>query len=265
MAAVLQRTSPAWYQSPEIQMPLGALLRSRQLGTEANECFHFVMHGGDQSPWQKTAATELWINQMAGIPPKSIYACRPTAKPPLLDGLLTDECWQQAEEMSLTSDQTTGPLQNQAFVLMCHDQQFLYFAGVCPRVPGTPPDLPARTGRKYDEDLGDNDRITLMLDLDRDYATYYRFTVDQRGCTNDDLWGDVTWNPKWYVAADGDEGGWRFEVAIPWTELLKNAPAADSIWATSVVRTVPAHGTQSWTKPITARQKLEAGGLLKIE
>lgn len=265
MAALLQRTAPAWYHSPEIQMPLAALFRQRQLATDANECYHFVMHGGDQSPWQKSAATELWLNQMAGVPPKSIYGCRAVSQSPVLDGLLNDECWQGAEEMPLTSDQADGPLRAQAFALICHDQEFLYFAGVCPRVPGTPTDLPERTGRTYDPDLGDHDRVTLMLDVDRDYVTYYRFTIDQRGWTNEDLWGDVTWNPKWYVSADGDEGGWRFEVAIPWKELVKTAPAKDTVWAASVVRHVPAHGLQSWTKPVLSRQKMETGGLLKIE
>lgn len=265
MAALLQRTSPAWYHSPDIQMPLGALFRQRQLGTDANECYHRIMNGGDQTPWQKTAATELWLNQMAGVPPKSLYGCRTVPQPPVLDGLINDECWQQAEEMPLASDQKDGPLRNQAFALICHDQEFLYFAGVCPRVPDALRELPERTGRTYDADLGANDRVTLMLDVDRDYTTFYRFTIDQRGWTNDDLWGDVTWNPKWYVAADGDEQGWRFEVAIPWKELVPTPPTRDTVWAASVVRTVPAHGVQSWTIPITGKPKLETGGLLKIE
>ena len=104
-----------------------------------------------------------------------------------------------------------------------------------------------------------------MLDVDRDYVTYYRITIDQRGWTNDDLWGDMSWNPKYYVAAEGDEATWRFEVAIPWKELVPSAPAPDTIWAASVVRTVPAHGVQSWTTPVTSRPRMETGGLLKIE
>ncbi len=265
MASLLQRTSPAWYQSPEIQFPLGALYRQRQLGTEAAECYHFIMRGGDKTPWQQTAATELWLNQMAGLPPKSIYNLRVASKPPTLDGLLSDPCWQQAEEMALVTDDTNGPLQQQAFVLMCRDREFLYFAGVCPRIAGSPEALPDHKGRTYDADLADHDRITLMLDVDRDYVTYYRFTIDQRGWTNEDLWGDVSWNPKYYVAADGDESTWRFEVAIPWKELVPNSPTPDTMWAASVVRTLPAQGVQSWTKPVTSRPRMETGGLLKIE
>ncbi len=264
MASLLQRTSPAWFRSPEIQFPLAALYRQQQLGTDSAECYHRMMAGGYKTPWQQTAMTELWLDQMAGVPPKSIYTMRAT-KHPKLDGMLSDECWQQAEEMALVTDQTNGPLKEQAFVLMCHDREFLYFAGVCPRVPGTPMALPDHKGRSYDADLGDHDRITLMLDVDRDYVTYYRFTIDQRGWTNEDLWGDVSWNPKWYVSAEGDEATWRFEVAIPWKELVPTAPSPDTIWAASVVRTVPALGVQSWTTPVTSRPRLETGGLLKIE
>lgn len=264
MASILQRTSPAWYQSPDIQMPLGTLFRQRQLSTDANNCYHFIMQGKEQTPWQKTASTEIWLNQMAGVPPKSIYGCHHT-EAPRLDGVLNDKCWQHAEEMKLTSEQVAGPLTKPAFALISHDDEYLYFAVYCPHVAGTPDDVPERTGRSYDADLGANDRVTLMLDADRDYITAFRFTVDQRGWTNDDLWGDVTWNPKWYVAADADEQSWRCEVAIPWKELLPHAPAPGSVWAASVVRTIPAHGVQSWTRPVESRQKLESGGLLKFE
>ncbi len=265
MASLLQRTAPTWYRSPEIQMPLGALYRQQQLGTDAIECYQFINAGGDKTPWQQTAMTELWLDQMAGVPPKSIYALRTAAKPPHLDGLLSDECWQQSEEMALVTDRSDGPLQEKSFVLMCHDRDFLYFAGVCARVPDTPQTLPDHKGRSYDSDLGDHDRVTLMLDVDRDYVTYYRFTIDQRGFTNEDLWGDLSWNPKYYVAAEGDEATWRFEVAIPWKELVPSSPTPDTIWAASVVRTVPAQGVQSWTTPVTSRPRMETGGLLKIE
>ena len=50
------------------------------------------------------------------------------------------------------------------------------------------------------------DRVCLLLDVDRDYSTYYHLQIDQRGCTREDCWGDVTWNPKWYVAVHSEPG-----------------------------------------------------------
>jgi len=34
------------------------------------------------------------------------------------------------------------------------------------------------------------DRVSILLDLDRDYATYFQLQVDQRGAVRDDCWGD---------------------------------------------------------------------------
>jgi photosystem II stability/assembly factor-like uncharacterized protein len=265
MASLIRKTSPAWYQSPGVQFPLGSLHRQRHASGPAAECFHFMTRGSEDSPWHKTAMTELWLNISAGVPPKSFYNCRAINQVPQLDGNLTDPCWQSAEEMPLTSDQPNGPLKDSAFVLMCHDSEYLYIGGMCPRIPGATTEMPTRAGRTHDADVSAHDRITVLLDIDRDYTTYYRLTIDQRGWTAEDLWGDITWNPKWFVAAVGDEAAWRFEAAIPWKELAPAAPSSGSVWAMSVHRTVPAIGMQSWTLPVSSKPKLETGGMIKIE
>jgi hypothetical protein len=265
MAGLLRRTAPAWYKSAGIQFPLGSLYRQKRSSGPAAECFHFMTRGREDSPWHKTAMAELWLNHPADLPPKSIYNNHMIAQAPQLDGNLTDGCWQKAEEMPLASDQPNGVLKESAFILMCHDSEYLYIGGMCPRIPGTAVDLPVRSGRTHDADVSAFDRITVLLDIDRDYTTYYRFTIDQRGWTAEDVWGDVTWNPKWFVAADGDEAAWRFEAAIPWKELVPSPPAAGTVWAASVHRTVPAIGMQSWTLPASAKPKLETGGLMKFE
>ena len=54
--------------------------------------------------------------------------------------------------------------------------------------------------RPHDADVRPYDHVSLILDLDRDYSTYFRLQVDQRGCVCDDCWGDRTWDPGWYVA-----------------------------------------------------------------
>ncbi|MDB5389075.1 MAG: Ycf48-like protein precursor, partial [Planctomycetaceae bacterium] len=265
MAGLIRKTSPAWYQSPGVQFPLGSLYRQRHNSGPAAECFHRMTRGSEDSPWHKTAMTELWLNHSVGLPPKSFYNCRVIGEPPQLDGNLTESCWQSAEEMPLTSDQPNGTLRESAFVLICHDAEYLYLGGMCPRVPGTATEMPSRQGRSYDSNVLPYDRVTFLLDIDRDYTTYYRLTIDQRGWTAEDLWGDVTWNPKWFVAADGDEAAWRFEAAIPWKELVPTPPAEGAVWAASVHRTVPAIGMQSWTLPVSSKPKLETGGLIKFE
>lgn len=265
MATLLERMAPARFQSPELQFPLSSLYRQRQRFADADACLHLVLRGGDLNSWQRTATTELWLNQQAGVPPKPIYSSRSVVEKPLLDGLLNDNCWVTADEMPLKGDPKNARLDAPALVLICHDAEFLYIAGICPRVDTQNLALPQRVGRTYDADLSHFDRVTIQLDIDRDYVSFYRFQIDQRGWTADDLWGDVTWNPKWFVAADAEDEVWRFEVAIPWQELVPRTPHVGTTWALNVTRTIPAYGSQGWTEPQTLRPRLENGGLLRLE
>ena len=59
-----------------------------------------------------------------------------------------------------------------------------------------------RSPRQRDADLSAHDRVTLRLDVDRDYTTAFELVVDHRGWTHDACWNDATWNPKWFVAAN---------------------------------------------------------------
>ena len=65
------------------------------------------------------------------------------------------------------------------------------------------------------------DRVSILLDLDRDYSTCFRLEVDQRGCVCEDCWGDKRWNPKWFVAIRSEEDCWNIEAAVPLHELTK--------------------------------------------
>jgi hypothetical protein len=53
--------------------------------------------------------------------------------------------------------------------------------------------------------------VDLLLDIDRDYSTCYRLTVDRRGWTSEACIGDTSWNPAWYVASQDTHTGWQIE------------------------------------------------------
>src|SRR5258708_16827283 len=98
-------------------------------------------------------------------------------------------------------------------------------------------------------DLHAFDRVSILLDLDRDYQTYFHLQIDQRGCLAEDCWGDPKWDPKWFVAIDSDETGWTAEAAIPMAELTGDIPQPGNVWAANVTRIVPGHGVQAWSTP----------------
>jgi arginyl-tRNA synthetase len=123
--------------------------------------------------------------------------------------------------------------------------------GTVPAKTGT---VPAKTGtvparRLRDTDLSAHDRVEVFLDIDRDYCTYYRLTVDHRGWTNDSCWGDATWNPGWFVAVRHEKGQWTAEAAIPFADLIGRPPQPRDVWDVGVQRVAPGVGFQSWTTP----------------
>ncbi|NIP84095.1 MAG: hypothetical protein GTO03_00440, partial [Planctomycetales bacterium] len=75
---------------------------------------------------------------------------------------------------------------------------------------------PGKGPRPRDATLASHDRLDLLLDTDRDRATYYRLTVDHRGWTADACAGSLAWNPAWYVAAATEGQTWSCEAAIAW-------------------------------------------------
>src|SRR5262249_31982493 len=143
---------------------------------------------------------------------------------------------------------------------LCFDQDFLYLALRCRH----PADryVPPVKGRTADADLRPFDRVGLTLDLDRDYATYFHFQVDQRGGVCDHCWGDRAWNRRWFVAVHSDREAWQVEAAIPLSELTGEPVTVGKAWACNLVRVLPGRGVQAFSLPADVEPRLEGLGLL---
>ena len=111
-------------------------------------------------------------------------------------------------------------------------------------------------------DLRNFDRVSLLLDLDRDYSTAFHLQVDQRGCVFEDCWGDRSWNPRWFVAVKSDRTCWQIEAAIPMTELSGDNVSVGKAWACNVTRIVPGRGVQALSLPADVEPRPEGMGLL---
>jgi hypothetical protein len=100
----------------------------------------------------------------------------------------------------------------------------------------------------------------LLVDLDRDYITWFELTVDSRGRTADRCGEDASWNPEWYVAASEARPGedrfastepaevsgpagagdhWTIEAAIAFTSLTDQPPMPGDAWAVAIDRHAP--------------------------
>ncbi len=216
------------------------------------------------NPWFDALAAELHLMNPKLLPtnPKPVAACAKVAARPILDGKLDDDAWTGTTELTLKDGSRELAGSHATTARMAFDEDYLYLGVTC-RHPNGEQVPPAET-RKHDDDVAPHDRVELLLDLDRDYATYYRLRVDHRGCTAEDCWGDNSWNPRWFVAVNPTATGWTAEVAIPLAELTGRRPTDKSAWAANLVRVVPGRGVLSWSGPADAAPRPEAMGLLEF-
>ncbi len=217
-------------------------------------------------PWRDCLAAELWLANRTAMPvmPKPLGVCKLTESRPLLDGKLDDECWKSAKSLDLKplSGAKEGGEQYKTESLFTYDDKYLYIAVKCAHPAGKKVEPVAK--RTRDADLVGHDRVDILLDMDRDYQTYYRFQIDHRGCLAEDCWGDKSWNPKYHVAFHSGESGWTAEIAIPLVELTGDRPAHGKTWAVNVSRVVPGAGIQAWSGPTDNEPRPEGMGLLQF-
>jgi photosystem II stability/assembly factor-like uncharacterized protein len=275
----LEKARPALYSEPSIRFPL--VVADRELGynNPATRYFLTLRQSPQSDPWRCCAATEEWfVKPESSPPPKTLANCRRTTVRPHLDGKLDEPLWQNAEPLRLkkggrefsaddgasvvgSSKNDSRPYSDVRFAC---DGEFLYFAIRCPKATGVDYS-PDNQPRPRDADLAQHDRVTVRLDVDRDYTTAFEFTIDDRGWTHDACWGDATWDPTWYVAAASDETTWVAEAAIPLAELVCEPPSERQVWAVAIRRTIPKVGHQSWTASDADEDSPEQYGLLIFE
>ncbi|MBY0527175.1 MAG: hypothetical protein K2R98_27515 [Gemmataceae bacterium] len=258
---------------PAMQFCLQAAKRNLGKFDDARQWYTRFLTDHTDGPWQAAAAAELWLINRTGTPPKPVALCRLTDKRPHLDGDFADECWKGQKPLKFrnavgktltekTADDTSEP-EYGTEAYLAYDKEFLYVAVKC-RHPADRYVAPMAK-RKRDEDLRAFDRVSVLLDLDRDYSTYFRLEVDQRGCLCEDCWGDKTWNPRWFVALRSEPTSWQVEIAIPLAELSAEGVTPGRAWACNLVRTVPGRGVQAWSVPADVTPRPEGMGLLLFQ
>ncbi|MCX7427231.1 MAG: YCF48-related protein, partial [Planctomycetia bacterium] len=256
----IERTRPELFAEPRIGFPLAVADRTRGLPRQAEQFFTLQQRSPIRDAWRAAARCEAWLADPKSQPPKPVMNCAAAVAKPHLDGRLDEEFWKQAVPVNLVSaqqDDRDWP----ATVKLAHDAEFLYIAIECRQPPGV--EYAAASGpRPRDADLSAHDRVEILLDLDRDYVTYYRLVIDHRGWTCEGCWGDGSWDPDWFVAAETTDGVWRAEAAIGLDQLTGQFPKPRDAWAAGIQRIVPGVGFQSWTTPASTAVVPEGFGLL---
>ncbi len=256
----LERFGPIYSFAPGIQFCLKSA--NRHLGDfkKSVDWFKTMKEGKIHGPWRSAAAAEYWLSYKVGPCPKPLIQCFPAPTRPLLDGKFDDPCWRGINPVVLQKGNAQSGKHYQTLVRMTFDRDFLYLALSCSHPPGR--QVEPKKHRKRDEDLRGHDRVSILLDLDRDYATYFHFQVDQRGCVNEDCWGDRTWNPQWFVAVQSNETSWNIEAAIPLKNLTGNQISLGQAWTCNFVRIIPGQGIQAFSTPANVSTDPKGMGIL---
>ena len=249
---------------PAYRFPLITAYREQGLGREAEKIYNQMASVRLGSAWNLCARTEQWLGHGRGLPPKLHAMCRMSNGRPRLDGQLHESIWKNAQRLELKGVRNESSHSAATFML-ARDQGFLYFAAICPWEAAASYSEAASGPRSRDAELGSHDRVQLLLDIDRDYTSFYCLTVDYRGWTKEKCFGDVAWNPTWYVAAARDRTQWTIEAAIPLQELVREVPSSRAVWAMGIQRVIPGVGFQAWNSPADVEVIPEGFGLLFFE
>ena len=248
------------------------LSASRKLGEhqstrEFSEGMSKFVAGGedpDIQAWRKAAAMELWLLSRKGNSPMPAWACRKSEGRPWLDGNLDEPFWTQIPAQhpimvkngqTINAKKGNGPQTrfSEPLALFAHDDNFLYL-GI--RVKSTldersklsDPQILTNSVRGHDTDLSRLEHINLVIDIDRDYSSVYRFRIDKRGWIDDLCWEDPTWDPRWFVASRKSGDWWELELAIPLSMISSEKISHGKAWAIGISHHHPdLEGDLSWS------------------
>ena len=261
-AQQLERAAPNVFALPLVRFPLAVAHRQQGYPRQAERFYMATRRARQHDAWWSCAQGEQWLARPDGESPKPVWICRKVTARPRLDGQLDDALWQQLAPVELKSPQHDDA-QWPAAVMLARDDEFLYLGITCRKAPNVAyPAAPER--RTRDADLT-GDRFELLIDLDRDWTTYYTLALDHRGCTRDVCWRDQTWKPRWYVASAQTADIWTAEAAIPLDQLTAHNPDGPQYWAVGAQRIVPGVGFQSWTTPASPNVIPEGFGYVRSD
>jgi hypothetical protein len=165
--------------------------------------------------------------------------------PPVVDGVIDDDCWdtcgewsgtftQQEPDEGLPSTQTTR-------VKILYDNQYIYVAF---RNYDTEPDRINRWLAPRDQIQGD--AVCICFDSYHDKRTAFAFALTAGGTRADFLIqntsnDDYTWNAVWDGKTSADAEGWYAEYRIPLSQLRYSDRTDSQQWGVHAIRLIDRH------------------------
>ncbi len=167
--------------------------------------------------------------------------------PPLIDGKLDDNCWNNEGEWLQNFVQQTpkeGALASERTIMkILYDDKYIYVAFRC--YDSEPEKIQSYIGNR-DQMLGDV--VGVNFDSYFDHRTGYEFNVTAGGVQIDLLLKndgnpDFNWNAVWYSATAINDSGWTAELKIPFSQLRYNN-IENQVWGMHAWRWIARHSEE---------------------
>lgn len=162
-----------------------------------------------------------------------------TDKPPLIDGLVDDDVWNNAaliDQLYQREPKPGEPVSEKTEFFFLYDRNNIYVGIRCYDDPG------GITAKELARDvsLGDDDRVQVILDTYMDGRSGYWFQIGPRGSIGDALVNEngkdfnKSWDGLWDGKAKITEKGWEGELIIPFKTMGFNK--GNSTWGLKLIR-----------------------------
>ncbi|MBD3181365.1 hypothetical protein GF312_03670 [Candidatus Poribacteria bacterium] len=171
---------------------------------------------------------------------KKATAARVNATPPVIDGVLDDATWEEAQVFDdfLQRDPVEGnpPTERTTFQIL-YDDNAIYFGINC--FDSEPDKMVCRLTRR--DGWVEDDSISINLDPHHDHQTGYWFTIHSSGSISDGTlggheWGE-TWDGVWEAETRLHDKGWTAEIKIPY-HVLRFSPKEEYVWGMCIERRI---------------------------
>jgi hypothetical protein len=185
---------------------------------------------------------------------KKRYKATYSATPPVIDGKVNDDVWNNGEWIDdFTQHEPYNgqkPSQKTEFNVIFDDNNL--YVGI-KSYDNSPDSIVKRLTRR---DQVDGDMAGIVFDSFHDLRTGFIFGASVAGVkfdqmlTNDGENEDATWDPNWWVATSIDSTGWIAEMKIPFSQ-LRFEKGSSEVWGFEVFRTIYRNDEMSFWQHIS--------------
>ncbi|MDH7602513.1 MAG: DUF5916 domain-containing protein [Armatimonadota bacterium] len=160
-------------------------------------------------------------------------------RPPVIDGVLDDACWQSCARITGFRESQFGREPSERTeVMLCRDESNLYVAFVC---YDSQPALIRATQTQINSSISNDDYVGVLIDPEHAFLTHYHFEVNAIGTqyhsVPEGAPANITWRGDWQAAAKITDLGWQAEMAIPFAGL--RYPAGQRTFSIQFRRYIP--------------------------